>query len=68
MLRRGVERDQLSIVDGEVSHPIYTQDKVVAVVPISLQLNSCDEIKGIYHYSFYLAYSRFEFALEKFGS
>jgi dTDP-4-dehydrorhamnose reductase len=66
MLRLGAERDELSIVGDQVGCPTYAQDIAVAVVSIISQLNSLEDIDGIYHFCGDSACSWFEFAKEIF--
>jgi dTDP-4-dehydrorhamnose reductase len=53
-------------VGDQVGCPTYAQDIAIAVVDILPQLNSCEEIIGIYHYCGDSACSWFEFAQEIF--
>ena len=66
MLRLGAERDELSIVGDQVGCPTYAQDIAIAVVSIISQLNSLEDIDGIYHFCGDSACSWFEFAKEIF--
>ena len=64
MLRLGSERDEISIVCDQMGCPTYAQDIAVAVVSIISQLNSSDDIGGIYHFSGDTSCSWFDFAKE----
>ena len=50
MLRLGVERDQLSIVDDQVGCPTYAQNIAKAIVVIMRRLKSKENIIGTYHF------------------
>jgi dTDP-4-dehydrorhamnose reductase len=67
MLRLGAERNELSIVGDQIGCPTYAQDIAIAVVSIISQLNSYEEIDGVYHFCGDSACSWFEFAKEIFN-
>ncbi len=65
MLRLGIERDELSIVNDQIGCPTYAQDIAKAIVAILPQLNRKVE-SGVYHYCGDHACSWYDFAKEIF--
>ena len=67
MVSQAIDHNELSIISDQIGCPTYAQDIAKAVISIINQLNSSEDLEGIYHFSGNYACSWFEFAKEIFN-